>query len=230
MSGLLVAGYGFGASSAPVPSPLAPSLLTRLSALLPQTAQPVTLLTRRSSISTVQLELRVASVGGDPAVLRQIAVSAARGVPPVYDERLNITREEFKKYVVFQETLASTGKTFRLSVTRDAGRVTFGDGPSMNGVLRGVSVDLKTGEMRSPEGFSARPVSVPPNDDPSRGLEVRTGFQWRIFGNGSAGRAVNGTLSLLQLNSGRIVLAYTRNSMLDYKLNVGELIVEYTRP
>ncbi|MBZ9713880.1 hypothetical protein [Deinococcus multiflagellatus] len=231
MSGLLVAGDGFGASSAPSPAVLSPALLTKLSSLLPQTAQPVTLLTRRSSISTVQLELQVANAGGDPGVLRQIAVSAARGIKPVYDERLNISPEEFRKYVVFQETLVSTGKTFRLAVTRDATRVTFGDGPSMNGVLRGVSVDLKTGEMRSPEGFTARPATVPANDDPNRGLEVKTGFQWRIFGsNATQGRGVNGTLTLLHLSSGRIVLAYKRNSMMDNKINQGELIVDYTRP
>ncbi|WP_221090512.1 hypothetical protein [Deinococcus aquaedulcis] len=232
VSGLLVAGHGFGASSAPSPASLSPALLTKLSALLPQTAQPVTLLERRASISTVQLEVQVASAGGDPAVLRQIAVSAARGIKPVYDERLNISREEFKKYVVFQETLASTGKSFRLAVTRDATRVTFGDGPSMNGVLRGVSIDLKTGEMRSPEGFGARPVPVPPNTDPSRGLEVRAGFQWRVFGtNVAQGRGLNGTLSLLQLSSGRIVLAYNRISMMDNKVgDRAELIVDYTRP
>ncbi|GGS02055.1 hypothetical protein [Deinococcus sedimenti] len=204
----------------------------RVAALLPQTGQTVTLLERRPSISTVELELVVASAGGDREVLRQVTASAARGVAPVYDKRLNITPEDFKRYLVFQNTLASTGKSFRLNVTRDSNRVTFGDSAAMNGVLRGVSIDLKTGEMRGPEGFTARPVAVPANDNPDRGLLVRSGFQWRMIGNNAQiGTGVRGTLNLLQLASGRVLLSYSRKSMIDRKVDEfdRELIVEYAR-
>ncbi|MVN88193.1 hypothetical protein GO986_15695 [Deinococcus sp. HMF7620] len=225
--GLLCAGQ---TSGAPVTPALPSGWQARLLTLLPQTAQSVTLLARRPSISTVDLELKVASVGGDSSVLRQIVVSAARGVKPTYDARLNVSLSDFQRYVVFQETLVSTGKSFRLAVTRDANRVTFGDGPAMNGVLRGVTIDLKTGEMRCPEGFSAQPVNVAPNNDASRGLEVRSGFQWKVFGgSGIQGRAVKGTLSLLQLASGRILLSYERTSMINHKVDTGELIVDYSR-
>ncbi len=205
---------------------------SRIAALLPQAGQTVTLLERRPSISTLELEWRVASAGGDPEVLRQITLNAARGIAPTYDKRLNVSQEDFKRYIVFQNTLASTGKTFRLNVSRDVGRVTFGDAAYMNGVLKGVSIDLKTGEMRGPEGFTARPVAVPANDDPDRGLLVRSGFQWRMIGNNAQiGNGVRGTLNLLQLATGRVVLSYSRKSMIDRKVDEfdRELIVEYTR-
>lgn len=225
--GLSMSGLG---SSAPTPPALPAGWQPRLAALLPATAQTVTLLERRPSISTLELQLRVASVGGNPQALQQVIVNAARGVQPTYDERLGISREDFKRYVVFQQVLASTGKTFRLAVTRDASQVTFGDGPLMDGVLKGVSIDLKTGEMRGPEGFSARPTSVTPSTAPDQGLDVRSGFQWRVAGsNATSGNGVRGTLSLLQLSSGRVVLSYTRTSMIRRSVDTGELIVEYTR-
>ncbi|GAA0513173.1 hypothetical protein [Deinococcus depolymerans] len=225
--GLLISGLGRGASTPPA---LPAGWQPRLAALLPATSQTATLLERRPSISTVELQLRVASVGGNPEALQQVIVNAARGLQPTYDERLGISREEFKRYVVFQEVLASTGKSFRLAVTRDASHVTFGDGPYMDGVLRGVSIDLKTGEMRGPEGFSARPTTVTPSAAPDRGLDVRSGFQWRMTGsNATTGNGVRGTLSLLHLSSGRVVLSYTRTSMIRRAVDTGELIVEYTR-
>ncbi|MHA0042187.1 hypothetical protein [Deinococcus daejeonensis] len=220
------------AVSTSVPPPLPSGWQAKIGTLLPQAGQTVTLLERRPSISTVALELVVAGAGGDREVLRQVTATAARGVAPTYDKRLNISAEDFKRYIVFQNTLASTGKTFRLTVSRDATRVSFGDGPYMNGVLKGVSIDLKTGEMRGPEGFSARPVAVPANDDPDRGLLVRSGFQWRMNGNNAQiGNGVRGTLNLLHLGSGRVLLSYTRKSMIDRKVDDfdRELIVEYTR-
>ncbi|UBV42270.1 hypothetical protein LAJ19_11645 [Deinococcus taeanensis] len=223
---------GAGLSATPLPPALPAGWQARVAALLPQTAQPVTLLERRPSISTLQLEIRVASAGGDREVLRAVTTTAARGIPPAYDERLNISREDFKRYLVFQNTLVSTGKTFRLAVSRDASRVSFGDTPQMNGVLKGVSIDLRTGEMRGPEGFTARPVAVSSNDDPDRGLLVRSGFQWKMTGsNALSGNGVRGTLSLLQLGSGHIVLSYARRSMINRTVDEAEreLIIEYTR-
>ncbi|GGL03709.1 hypothetical protein [Deinococcus radiotolerans] len=224
---------GLAATVTPTTVPALPAgWQAKIAALLPQVGQSVTLLERRPSISTVGLEFVVASAGGDRDVLRQVTASAARGIAPVYDKRLNITPEEFKRYLVFQNTLASTGKTFRLVVTRDPSRLTFGDNAYMNGVLKGVSIDLKTGEMRGPEGFTARPIAVPANDDPDRGLLVRSGYQWRMIGNNAQiGNGVRGTLNLLQLASGRVVLSYTRKSMIDRKVDdmERELIIEYSR-
>ena len=80
--------------------------------------------------------------------------------------------------------------------------------------------------------FRSRPVAVPANDDPDRGLLVRSGFQWRMIGNNAQiGNGVRGTLNLLQLASGRVVLSYTRKSMIDRKVDdfERELIVEYSR-
>ncbi|GGK28201.1 hypothetical protein GCM10008955_22450 [Deinococcus malanensis] len=198
--------------------------------MLPQTSQTVVLMERRSSLSLVDLSLRVINVGGDPQALNQVMASAQRGEMPTYSERLGISKKEFLSYVVFQPTLAATNRTIRMSVSRDSHRVLFGDAPGMNGILKGVSIDLRTGEMRGPEGFSAKATSVAPSDAADRLLDVKSGFQWNIRGNNSAtGNGVRGVLNLLQLSNGDIILSYSRNSMLHSITTKGELIVRYHR-
>ncbi|MFC4426488.1 hypothetical protein [Deinococcus navajonensis] len=210
--------------------PLTAGWQARLAALLPQTSQPATLMERRANLSLVDLSLRVMNVGGDPQALHQVMASAQRGETPVYNERLGISRKEFLSYLVFQPTLAATNKTLRLPVTRDANRVIFGDTPGMNGILKGVSIDLRSGEMRGPEGFAAKPTSVAPTTDPDRLLDVKSGFQWSIRGNNATtGNGVRGSLKLLQLAGGEIILTYSRTSMLHNVTTTGELIVRYTR-
>jgi hypothetical protein len=177
----------------------------------------------------VDLSLRVMNVGGDPQALNQVMASAQRGETPAYNERLGISKKEFLSYLVFQPTLAAS-RTIRLSVSRDSNRVSFGDAPGMNGMLKGVIIDLRTGEMRGPEGFSAKATSVAPSDSEDRLLDVKSGFQWNIRGNNSGtGNGVRGVLNLLQLSSGDIILSYSRTSMLHNITTRGELIVRYHR-
>ncbi|ACO47233.1 Conserved hypothetical protein, precursor [Deinococcus deserti VCD115] len=217
-------------ASLAVAQPLTVGWQTKLAALLPLAAQPAVLMERRASLSLVDLSLRVMNVGGDPQALNQVMASAQRGEMPAYNERLGISKKEFLSYLVFQPTLASTSRTLRLAVNRDSNRVSFGDAPGMNGILKGVSIDLRTGEMRGPEGFTAKATSVAPSNAADRLLDVRSGFQWNIRGNNAGtGNGVRGVLNLLQLSSGDIILSYTRTSMLHSVTTTGELIVQYTR-
>ena len=86
-------------------------------------------------------------------------MTAQRGLPPVYDQRLKISEADFRRYLVIQQELQPSGKTVRLSVLRDATRLLFGDAGGTS-LLRGISLDLATGEMRFPEGFTARPEAL----------------------------------------------------------------------
>lgn len=210
------------------PSPLAAGWQSRLAALLPVPGQTVSLMRRQPKLTIVDLTRRVVSVQGNREALNKVLSDYQSGVQPTYDERLGITREEFKRYLVIQEELASSGRTFRMPVTRDSTRVTFGDVAGLDGVLKGVSIDLRTGEMRVPEGYTARPINVAPSAAADSKLPVKVGFQWKVLGNDSKlGHGINGTLNLLQLDGGRIILSYTRNSMISYKINRGEVILSY---
>jgi len=211
-------------------TPLPAGWQAKLAALLPQAGQTTQILERRSSLSLFELQRRVTNVGGSPDALRTVIVTVSQGKAPVYDARLGITQDEFKRYLVFQQSLAPSGKTLKLPVTRDNVRLTFGDTAGMNGVLRGVSIDLKTGELRVPEGFSTRPSAVMPSTNPDRTLDVKLGYQWRVRANDPVTQnGVNGELTLLLLNSGQIILSYNRLSMLRGRIDEGELILGYTR-
>jgi hypothetical protein len=173
----------------------------------------------------------VTNVGGSPDALRTVIVNVSQGKAPVYDARLGITQDEFKRYLVFQQSLAPSGKSLKLPLTRDTSRLTFGDAVGMKGILKGVTIDLKTGELRVPEGFSTRPSAVTPSASPSADrLDVKLGYQWNVRANDPVTQnGINGELTLLMLSNGQIILSYNRLSMLRGRIDEGELILGYTR-
>lgn len=202
----------------------------KLAAMLPTPGQNVTLLQWQPSLSTVELQMRVARAGGSPEALQQVIVSASKGVVAPYDERLGISEQQYKTYLVFQPVLVSTGKTFKLPVLRDSAHVLFGDSALLGGVLKGVGIDLKTGELRAPEGFTAKPQGVVPSTTPGPGLDVKSGFQWKVIGsNATVGNGVRGTMTLLQLADGQYILRYTRVSMMQRVINEGDIILRYVK-
>ncbi|WP_240741195.1 hypothetical protein [Deinococcus sp. Arct2-2] len=220
-----------GQSSAQSSAPLPAGWQAKLVALLPQAGQVTQILERRSSLSLFELQRRVTNVGGSPDALRTVIVNVSQGKAPVYDARLGITQDEFKRYLVFQQSLAPSGKSLKLPVMRDNGRLSFGDAAGMNGVFKGVTIDLKTGELRVPEGFSTRPSAVPPSIGTSADrLDVKLGYQWNLRANDPVTQnGIRGQFTLILLNSGQIILSYDRFSMLRGRINEGELILGYAR-
>lgn len=203
---------------------------SKLSALVPLAGQTVQVLEKRSSLAFVELQQLVTKAGGSREALRQLMLSAARGEPLEYDERLNITQEEFRRYVVFQPVLAPTGKTLRLNVVRDGNLLKFGDGPGLNGVLRGLVLDLGSGELRTPEGFGGKPHAVVPSTAFDRSIDIRSGFEWNVRGNSPVTQnGVKVQLQLLQLPGNQVILTCYRFSMLRGTTSEGNLIFSYTR-
>lgn len=226
--GLLWVAQGSGVST-PTP-PLPVGWQGKLASLLPETGENAALLQWRPSLSTVQLQIMVARAGGSPEALQQVIISASKGIRAPYDARLGITEEQYRNYLVFQSSLTPTGKTLKLPVLRDTTHLTFGDAPLLNGVLKGLTIDLKTGELHVPEGYSARPVALVGSTAPDRSMDVKTGFQWTVQGsNATVGNGIRGTLMLLHLGSGQVVLIYKRTSMLSHQVNTGEIFVGYNR-
>lgn len=227
---LLLSGLTMAAQGDVAPPGLGSGWQARLTSMLPAAGQVADVMQRKAGITFVDLQIRVAQAQGSPEALNKVLTDMQSGIKPTYDPRLGFSKDEFARYLVFETTLARSGKTLHLPVTRDASRVSFGDADGLRGVLKGVYIDLKSGEMHGPEGYSARPVNVPPSADQDSGLKVVTGFLWKVIGNDArAGNGVRGTLNLLQLDDGQIILSYKRTSMIRNVLNQGEVILSYTR-
>lgn len=217
---------------ASAPATLTPGYAAKLSALLPATAQNTQVMKLESKLTIVNLQRLVLQKGGSPDALRVVMASAAKGEQPSYDSRLGISREEFGKYITFQPVFTSTGRTLKLAVVRDSGRVTFTDA-SGNGLLRGVSIDLQSGELRVPEGFTFKPVVISVSNAPDRSIDIRSGFQWNLKGfNAETESGIHGQFSVYQLGDGQSVLSYTRRSSLIrgvFNNTESEIILKYAR-
>ncbi|WP_245808520.1 hypothetical protein [Deinococcus hopiensis] len=228
----LTSGGGFSptsAASAPARPPLPSGWTGKLAALVPLPGQSAQLLERSSRVAFPRLQQRVMTVGGSREALYELFSSVARGELPKYDERLKISREEFGSYMVFQPILVSTGKLVKLSLTRSGNVLRFGNAAGLPGLLRDVTLDLGSGELRTPEGFGARPRAVDGSNAPDRSIDIRGGFEWNVRGNDPVTQnGINGQLQLLQLPD-KVVLIYTRFSMLRGTTSNGTVILGYTR-
>ncbi|WP_235183135.1 hypothetical protein [Deinococcus phoenicis] len=229
---LAVGGVGVmdRSTATPLAATLSPGWQGRLAALLPQPGQVVQLMEQRPSLAFVELQQRVTTVGGSRDALRALMLSAAKGEPLEYDARLGITQEEFRRYVVFRPVLTPTGKTARLNVVREGNLLKFGDAPGLNGTLRGLVLDLNSGELRTPEGFGSKPRAVSPGTAPDRTLDIRGGFEWNVKGNSPVTQnGVKSQLQLLQLPGNQVVFTYTHFSMLRGVISDGTIIFSYAR-
>ena len=184
----------------------------KLSALLPTSGIIAQVLEARAGISVVELQQRVLQGGGDLKILASVVGQIQSGSVPSYDERLGITRTEFQRFLIFRNTLEPSGRTVRLSVLRDAAHVAFTDTQGSANTLKGLVIDLSTGELTTAEGFTARPrpVQLSVAQDTS-GLGISGGFAWDVKGsNPRTQNALQGHLSLLQISGGQVLLSYNR--------------------
>ncbi|AWN22398.1 hypothetical protein DKM44_03410 [Deinococcus irradiatisoli] len=206
---------------------------SKLAPLLPQSGQLAQVMETRPKFSMTEVRRRVMDVGGDQQVLQQMLSSAERGVAPQYDKRVKISEADFQRYLVIQQELQPNGKIVRLSVTRSSTQLTFGDAGG-TALLRGIILDLVNGDMRFPEGFSAKPEALvitaaqaQAADDP---LGPRSGYVWKVRGsNPTTQTALNGHFALLALSDGSVLISYNRNGILRGAVGTGNLILSFSR-
>ncbi|WP_234009121.1 hypothetical protein [Deinococcus sp. NW-56] len=216
--------------AAPVGVALPSGWLPRLVALLPQPGQSAQIMNWQASRLIVTLPVRVVEMGGDREALRVIMSKFSRGEKPDYDPRLGISRAEFESYLLFEPSLASVGKRVKLPATREGNRLRFGDVAGLDGVLRGLEIDLLTGELRAPEGFSGKPQAFVAGNAQERALDVQSGFEWNLRGNDPyTQNGVNLNVQLLALRGGQTVLSVRRFSMMRGAISDGRVIVQYVR-
>lgn len=207
-------------------------LAARIAALLPKPNQAAQVVKFGSRIAAVDLQEKVIEAGGSRRALQNVLAVIAQGGVPSYDENLGISRAEFGKYLAFQPVILPTGKSVKLPVVREATRLIFGDAPGMNGVLKNVSIDLNTAELRVPEGFAVRPVAVTPSSAPDRSIDIRSAYTWTFNPsyNAKTQSGINGQMQLFLLGNGQVLLIYKRTSMLKGVVNEGNLMLSYARP
>ncbi|SEJ01495.1 hypothetical protein SAMN04488058_103102 [Deinococcus reticulitermitis] len=222
LAGLLTLSVGVGGAAPALPSPppakggseLPLSLPARVAALLPQSGELGQLMRLGSRITTVDLQRAVTDAGGNAAALRSVMTAVAKGQVPTYDARLNISRETFGRYIAFQPVLEGTGKVMRLTVNQDPRRVTLGAMPGAASILRGLSFDLKTGELQVPEGFIFKPAAISAVTAKDRSIDIRGGVQWNLNGyDPITQNGIYGQLSLYQVGSGQALLTFERMNM-----------------
>ena len=204
-----------GVLAQPVPALPESSVRSRLTAMLPVPGTVAQIMEPKSGISVVELQRRVSECGGDLKVLASVVGQIQSSGVPSYDERLCLSRAEFQRLLIFRPTLEQSGRTVRLSMIRDAGRVVFTDAQGSAPTLRGLVIDLNSGELSTAEGFSAHPnvIQRSPAQD-TTGLGISGGFVWDVRGNNPRTQnALNGHLSLLQASGGQVLLSYSRVSI-----------------
>ncbi len=203
----------------------------KLSPLLPQSGQVAQVMETRPKFSITEIRRRVLDLGGNPQVLDQVLISVQRGAALRYDKSINISESNFHKLLIFQQTLQGSGRVVKLSVQFTGNRLTFGD---LGGtpLLRGISLDLSTGEMHFPEGFSASPeafvitaAEATKADDP---LGKRSGYVWKVLGNNAVTQtALKGSFFLLGLSDGSVLISYNRNGILHGRSGTGSQILNF---
>ncbi|WP_424951482.1 hypothetical protein [Deinococcus sp.] len=234
--GMVTVVLGQAGQAQPAPAASVPALppenmtRTRLLGLLPIPGMLAQLMQSQTRVSVIDFQQRVTQSGGDLKVLANVLGQAQQGNIPSYDERLGITRAEFQRYLIFRNTLEPSGRNVKLALSREGNRLVFGDIPGI-GSLKGLSIDLSSGELSTQEGFSARPRAVQISSaQDSTGMGFSSGLAWDVKGSNPASQnALQGHLSLLQFSGGQVLLSYNRVSIQKGRISEDNVNVMYRK-
>lgn len=191
----------------------------RVQAMLPAPGQEATVLAWARNAQVEVISERIAQAGRlNPAWFRAYFASVVPGSTPGYDQHLGdagVTPADFQLWLKFRNkiSLQPVG-SLRLNITRSGNKVLFGSAPGSE-ALKGLTLDLATGELRTPEGFSgkARSVQVSAGDD-QFDIGARSGYGWTVQGSDPRlQNAIYATLNMFQLANGQVLLSYNRRSI-----------------
>lgn len=193
-------------------------LKAKLLALLPTSVQYASMLNWSRQPQIVSIEQRILRAGAqDPRWFRSYFASLQPGDTPAYDVRLGVSADEYKTWLVFKNSyrLQPVG-TARFYVTRTGNKLVF-NGSQGAESLRGLTIDLVTGELRTPEGFGAQPhpVYVSAAQD-QFGIGERSGWGWKVEGsNPTTKNAILANLNVWQLAGNGVLINYNRKSLIN---------------
>ena len=188
-------------------------LKSRLMALLPGSVQSVELLEWQPNEEIVAIRERILQAQrADPRWFREYAASHEDQEVLPWHPKFGVSERDYQKYLSADRGhFAKTGKTTNLVMDKVGTKVIFRGG---NGVeaLSGLLLDLVSGELRLPEGFTASPIPVNVSVSNS-GLGPRKGYAWHINGADTTAKLVlRVQLSLLQFADGSVLMSYNRAS------------------
>ena len=192
------------------------ALRSRLAAVAPVPGIVAQVLQQRTETAVIELQQQVALAGGDLKVLANMISRTQQGNLPKYDPRIRIPQAAFQRYIVFRNTLEGTSRSVKLNLTRNGNRLTFGDAPGAS-ILKGLSIDLSSGELFTQDNFSARPIMIQVSSlQDHTGLGTSSGVAWNVKGsNPKSFNALQGHLSLLLYAGGQVLLSYQRVALIN---------------
>lgn len=190
-------------------------LRARLLAMLPDSAQSAQVLEYTQDPEYAALQERVDfAMRQDPLWFRDYLAQYQGQSRIPYNPKFGVNEREYLRYIgdcCRGVRLTKNGKAVRLSISRSGNKVTFQGGGGADG-LRGLTLDIVTGELRVPEGFSARPHPIIANDN-ALGLQPRKGWGWQITNSKASSRmSMWAGFSLLQFQNGTVLLSYHRQT------------------
>lgn len=197
----------------------------RVQALLPAPGQDAALLAWTRNAQVEVISERIAQAGRlNPVWFRAYFASVVPGSSPAYDSHLGdagVSPEDYQLWLKFRNkiSLQATGESVRLNVTRSGNKVVFGGAPGAE-ALKGLTLDLASGELRTPEGFSAKPRAVQVSADQDQfDIGARSGYGWTVQGSDpKTQNAIRATLNMFQLANGQVLLSYNRRSIVAGRL------------
>lgn len=188
-------------------------LRPRLGVMLPDGPQTVELLEWQPNNEVVVIRDRfLQAQRADPHWFRAYEDAHADEAVLPWHPKFGVTASDYQKYLTADRgSFVRTGKTTTLLLEKLGNKVIFRGG---NGVeaLRGLLLDLVSGELRLPEGFKALPEPVSVNTS-GAGLAPRRGYAWHMEGADTTSKLVlRAQLSLLRFDDGSVLMSYNRVS------------------
>ncbi|PYE53533.1 hypothetical protein [Deinococcus yavapaiensis] len=195
---------------------------SRLAALLPDSGQSaqVMSLVRDSNWLALQRKLQQA-IAQDTRWFDEYRRVNATATDLPWNAKFGLSRDEweaFNKDSGWRFIRTVPAQTVRVAFQRVGNRVTFLGTSGAEG-LDGLSLDLSSGEMRLPEGYTTKPYSVDitvrNGRDTKSGYvdpfgQSRRGLAWKFVVMNSTTQ-VSAYVHLLQLENGSVVLSYDRS-------------------
>ncbi len=189
-------------------------LRSRLTAMLPNSSpQSVELLEWQANDEIVAIRDRILQAQrADPRWFRAYEdAHAGEDVLP-WHPKFGVTPGDYQKYLSADRgSFVKTGRVTNLLLDKLGNKIIFRGGSGIE-ALRGLLLDVVSGELQLPEGFKAMPEPVSVNVR-SAGLAPRRGYAWHMEGADTTNKLVlRAQLSLLRFDDGSVLLSYNRVS------------------
>lgn len=184
----------------------------RITAMLPDNGQAAEVMEvgLDDEIRDIQTRLRQAQ-RQDPRWFSSYSSSHAADPFLPYHPKFGITEREYERFLTDSGIrVVRSGRTARVNVTIVGGKAIFQGGVGAE-ALKGIVLNIATGELKLPEGPSARPHTVYVNgrtDD--TGLGTRSGYGWKLSMSGQNGMSIWANFNLVQLAGGAVLLAFNK--------------------